>query len=243
MKSIVLFLLFSSSLFSQIGGEDEVYLNGDRIEAKFNGGGLDKFYDYINANFNFSKVSKPGRMVTAFTVNELGEIKNIKVVQFVDVETATEIVRVLRSAPKWDPATRGGKSISVEIKFPLDFKLSNRTEQTDTNKVDKPLNEFPSDSINNKTQGGMSKFYNFLKKNYNTPDVPNLKGQVIVGFTINEDGTLSDFKIVKDLKHGTAEELIRVLKLTSGKWSPAKKDGKNVKSTFTLPINISTPPE
>jgi len=235
--------MFSSNIFAQIGGEDEVYLNGDRIEAKFKGGGLDKFYEYINTNFNFSLVTKPGRMITAFTVNELGEIKNIKVVQFVDVESATEIVRILRIAPKWEPATRLGKPVSIEIKFPLDFKLINKTEQVATNKLDKPSNEFPPDSVNNKSQGGMSKFYDFLKKNYNTPDVPNLKGQVIVGFTINEDGTLSDFKIVKDLKHGTAEELIRVLKLTSGKWTPAKKDGKNVKSTITLPINISTPPE
>jgi len=243
MRFFVFFLMFSSNIFAQIGGEDEVYLNGDRIEAKFKGGGLDKFYEYINTNFNFSLVTKPGRMITAFTVNELGEIKNIKVVQFVDVESATEIVRILRIAPKWEPATRLGKPVSIEIKFPLDFKLINKTEQVATNKLDKPSNEFPPDSVNNKSQGGMSKFYDFLKKNYNTPDVPNLKGQVIVGFTINEDGTLSDFKIVKDLKHGTAEELIRVLKLTSGKWTPAKKDGKNVKSTITLPINISTPPE
>ena len=62
-------------------------------------------------------------MVTTFTVNELGEIKNIKVIQFVDVESATEIIRVLKNAPKWEPATRGGKPISIEIKFPLNFKL------------------------------------------------------------------------------------------------------------------------
>jgi hypothetical protein len=243
MKYVVLFLFFSVNLFAQIGGEDEVYLTGDKIEAKFNGGGINKFYDYINSNFDFSKVTKPGTMVTTFTVNELGEIKNIKVIQFVDVESATEIIRVLKNAPKWEPATRGGKPISIEIKFPLDFKLSNKTEQVATNKLDKPSIDFVSDTVNNKTQGGMTKFFSFLKKNYKTPDVPNLKGQVIVGFTINEDGTLSDFKIIKDLKYGTAEELIRVLKLTSGKWTPAKKEGKNVKSTFTLPISISTPPE
>lgn len=245
MKTIfsLLFFLITFSGFSQIQGEDEVYLSGDRIEPKFNGGGLDKFYEYVNKNFDFSKVTKPGRMITSYTINEFGEIKNIKVVQFVDVESATEIIRVLKNCPKWEPATRGGKLISVEIKFPLDFKLSKKTEQAVTNKLDKPSNEFLLDSVNNKTQGGMSKFYSFIKKNYNTPDVPNLKGKVIVGFTINEDGTLSDFKIVKDLKHGTAEELIRVLKLTSGKWTPAQKEGKKVKSTFTLPINIATPPE
>ncbi|WP_395062942.1 energy transducer TonB [Flavobacterium sp.] len=129
MKSIALvlfFMLFSSVSFAQIGGEDEVYLNGDRIEAKFNGGGLDKFYDFINKEFDFSKVTKAGKMITSFTIDVDGTIKNIKVIQFVDVQTATEIIRVLKKAPKWEPAKRGGKPISVEIKLPLDFKVSNK---------------------------------------------------------------------------------------------------------------------
>lgn len=124
----LLFFLTSFSGFSQIQGEDEVYLNGDKVDPKFNGGGLDKFYDYINKTFDFSKVTKPGRMITAFTINEAGEIKNIKVIQFVDVESATEIVRVLKNCPKWEPATRAGKLISVEIKFPLDFKFSKKNK-------------------------------------------------------------------------------------------------------------------
>ncbi|MEC4005908.1 energy transducer TonB [Flavobacterium sp. SUN052] len=128
MKNTFFLLLFliSFSSFSQIQGEDEVYLTGDRIEPKFNGGGLDKFYEYVNKNFDFSKVTKPGRMITSFTINEFGEIKNIKVIQFLDVESASEIIRVLRNCPKWEPALRGGKSISVEIKFPLDFKFSKK---------------------------------------------------------------------------------------------------------------------
>lgn len=123
MKTIIfIFLLFSSISFAQISGEDEVYLNGDRIEAKFNGGGLDKFYDYINVNFNFTKVTKVGKMITSFTIDVNGTIKNIKVIQFVDIETASEMIRVLKNAPNWEPAKRGGKPISIEIKFPLDFK-------------------------------------------------------------------------------------------------------------------------
>ncbi|MBY0486910.1 MAG: energy transducer TonB [Flavobacteriaceae bacterium] len=128
MKAIALvlfFLLFSSVSFAQIGGEDEVYLSGDRTDPTFNGGGLDKFYDFINKEFDFSKVKKAGKMITAFTIDVDGAIKNIKVIQFVDVETATEIIRVLKKAPKWEPAKRGGKPISIEIKLPLDFKVSN----------------------------------------------------------------------------------------------------------------------
>lgn len=125
MKKVIFMLLlsFSSTLsFSQIGGEDEVYLETELIHPRFNGGGLDKFYEFVNKNFDFSKVKNNGRMIAAFTINETGELKNIKVIQFLDIESATEIIRVLKLSPKWISAKRGSKNVSVEIKLPLDFK-------------------------------------------------------------------------------------------------------------------------
>lgn len=245
MRFLLFIFFLSLNTFAQIGGEGEVYLKSDRIEPKFNGGGVDKFYEYINQNFDFSKVTKSGRMITAFTISEFGDIKNIKVIQFVDVESATEIIRVLRKTPKWSPATQNGKPISVEIKFPLDFKFSeeDKIKEQVSNQTDRLLNEIQSDSVDNKKSGGLKNFYKFIRNNYNNPDIPNLKGKVVVRFTINEDGTLTDFKIIKDLNFGAGEELIRVLKLTSGKWTPAMKNGKKVKSTFTLPIDINTSKE
>jgi hypothetical protein len=120
--TILIFSLFSFSSFSQIGGEDEVYLGGDLINPKFNGGELDKFYEFVNKNFDFSKVKQKGKIVAAFTINENGEVKGIKIVQFLDVESATEMIRVLKLSPKWVSAKRGGKPVSVELKLPLDFK-------------------------------------------------------------------------------------------------------------------------
>jgi hypothetical protein len=107
---------------AQIGGEDEVYLNAEVINPTFNGGDLGKFYDFINKNFDFTKVTKKGKMVAAFTVTETGELKGIKIVQFLDVESAAEMIRVLKISPKWKPAVKLGKPVSVEIKIPLDFK-------------------------------------------------------------------------------------------------------------------------
>jgi hypothetical protein len=255
MKLAVLILL---SLFSpiisiaQINGEDEVYLEGDLTEAKFNGGGLDKFYDFINKEFDFSKATKAGKMITAFTVDTNGEIKNIKVVQFVDVETATELIRVLKKAPKWEPAKKGGKPINIEIRLPLDFSLSNKIPTS--NKETTSLMNFQKEELiessnkielnsqdESKNSGGVSGFYKIIKENFRTPDIPGLKGKILVSFTINEDGKLSDYKIIKELGYGTGKELIRVLKLTNGKWTPAYKDGKPVKTTFTIPLSINVP--
>jgi hypothetical protein len=119
---LAVFVLFSNVSFSQIGGEDEVYLGGDFIDAKFQNGGIDKFYDYIIANFDTQTVEKKGQIIFEFTVNENGEVKNIKVVRDLGTNSAIELIRVLRKAPKWQPASRGGKPVSINLKMPLTFK-------------------------------------------------------------------------------------------------------------------------
>lgn len=119
---ILLFILLPITGFSQIQGEDEVYLGGDRIDAKFNGGGLDKFGEFINKEFDFSKVTKLGKMEATFNVDEKGNVTKIRITQMLDVESATEFIRVLKMCPKWQPATRNGKPISIEIKYPLVFQ-------------------------------------------------------------------------------------------------------------------------
>jgi len=123
MKQVILMILFfiSSFGYSQIGGEDEVYLGGDFIDAKFQGGGIDKFYDFIIENFDVSTVEKRGQIIFTFNVNELGEIKNIRILRDLGTNSAIELIRVLKKATKWQPAKRGGKPISIQLKMPLTF--------------------------------------------------------------------------------------------------------------------------
>ena len=125
MKLILVFMLFfgmASPCFAQIDGEDEVYLNGDYIDAKFNGGGIEKFHEFLTSQIDYSKLTKPGKVVFTFTIAETGEIKNIRIVEFPYIEMATEIIRVIKLAPHWQPAKRGGKPVSVNIKFPMNFQ-------------------------------------------------------------------------------------------------------------------------
>ncbi len=64
-----------------------------------------------------------------------------------------------------------------------------------------------------------------------------IKGKVIVEFTISEDGSTKDFKIVKGLGFGCDEEAIRVLKILPD-WVPGYQRGKAVKTKFQLPITF-----
>lgn len=87
--------------------------------------------------------------------------------------------------------------------------------------------------------GGMDKFYNYIAKNYRTPEEEGLKGKVYVTFVVEKDGSLTDIKVLRDIGYGTGKEAIRVLKATP-KWNPGEQNGKKVRCTFSLPISIQS---
>jgi protein TonB len=87
--------------------------------------------------------------------------------------------------------------------------------------------------------GGIQKFYDFVKKEYRSPNVDrDLKGNVIVEFVVEKDGSLTDIKVLRDIGHGTGAEAIRTLK-KSRKWNPGIQNGVPVRVRYTLPIAVS----
>lgn len=219
------------SSLAQIQGDGEVYLTQEKIDAVFNGGGIDKFHEFINQEFDFSKVTKPEKLIFSFTVSESGEVKNIRVVQYADIAAATEIIRVLQKSPKWQPAKRGGKPISIDIKMPLNFTMT-QGQIEEIAKMDS-VEKMPA------FVGGMKSFYEFVALNYRTPEVEGLRGKVYVTFVVETDGSLSDITVIKDIGYGTGKEAIRVLK-KSPKWTPAEQNGVKVRCLYRLPISIQS---
>jgi len=100
---------------------------------------------------------------------------------------------------------------------------------------------FTAVEINPEPRGGMHVFRMWIGKNYNFPQAAidaGVKGQVVVAFIVESDGNLSNFKIVKDLGHGTGEEAIELLKKAET-WRPGIQNGKKVRVAYTLPITIN----
>jgi protein TonB len=105
----------------------------------------------------------------------------------------------------------------------------------------------PSDKVYNTSgievkpefPGGMGEFYKYFAKNYRTPNVKKLYGKVYVSFVVEKDGSINEIKVLRDIGYGTGEEAIRVLKL-SPNWNPGEQDGRKVRCSFSLPINIDT---
>lgn len=71
-------------------------------------------------------------------------------------------------------------------------------------------------------------------------------GMAVVQFVVNEDGSLSDYKVIRDPDYGMGQEALRVVKLMNEmpeRWIPGKQRGEVVKVMYNLPIRFKLAPQ
>lgn len=78
-----------------------------------------------------------------------------------------------------------------------------------------------------------------MAANYKIPAEFKGNGKIYIKFMIEKDGSLSEFKILRDLGFRTGDEAIRVLKL-SPKWIAGKDKNESVRVQYNLPITIQS---
>ena len=89
-------------------------------------------------------------------------------------------------------------------------------------------------------QGGEEAFLKFLKENIEYPkeaQEKGIEGSVDIRFCIEEDGNLSEIKVLRDIGYGCGEEAVRVIKMMP-KWEVAQIDGENVRMQYSIPIDF-----
>lgn len=65
-----------------------------------------------------------------------------------------------------------------------------------------------------------------------------LQGTYVIQFTVNSDGTLSEFNTVNSISAEIDEEVKRVLFVTNGKWTPGKVNGNPVAMTSEVSVEF-----
>ena len=63
------------------------------------------------------------------------------------------------------------------------------------------------------------------------------QGRVFIGFIVEPDGSLSDFKVLRGIGYGCDEEALRVAK-SMPKWQPGIHRGKAVRVQYLVPVNF-----
>ena len=108
--------------------------------------------------------------------------------------------------------------------------------------VDEDKLVFQKVEIEAEFAGGAKAFRDFLVKKLN-PNVPTINGArpgnytVIIRFVVSKNGNLSDFVAEVNPGYGTAEEAIRVIKL-SPKWVAGVQNGMKVNSVKRQPLTF-----
>ncbi len=88
--------------------------------------------------------------------------------------------------------------------------------------------------------GGEAALKKFLKNNMQYPRLAKkngVQGTVAVSFTVDEQGNLSEVKLLKDVGAGLGEEALRLVGLMP-KWEPGTQNGQPVRMTHRQAIRF-----
>lgn len=106
--------------------DDKVF---DAVECppKYPGGEF-ALYKYVIEHIQYPANAKAknikGRVILRFVVKKDGRVGDVEVMRGVDSELDAEAVRVVKTLPKFTPATQDGKPVNVYYVLPVAFKIS-----------------------------------------------------------------------------------------------------------------------
>ncbi|WP_312745734.1 energy transducer TonB [Sphingobacterium multivorum] len=106
---------------------------------------------------------------------------------------------------------------------------------------DNANNTFTSVEIMPTPVGGLPAFMKWIAENYNFPQQAldqGVSGVIEVSFVVEKDGSLTDIAVKRDMKFGTGDAAINLLKKAK-KWKPGVQNGLKVRVAYTLPIRLS----
>ena len=208
--------------------KDKLYNTaGIEVRPEFPGG-MNAFYSFISNNYNVpdSKDFLGGKVFVNFVIEKDGELSDIKVLRDVGFGTGEEAIRVLKKCPKWTPGEQNSKFVRCSYALPIALQAY----IYEVKEVDASPNYI----------GGFERVFTIIAENFIQPISSEFKGgDVLISFVVEADGTISNAQIYKDLGFGTGEEALRVLKGINN-WIPAKKNGKNVRCNFGIPIKLKS---
>lgn len=85
--------------------------------------------------------------------------------------------------------------------------------------------------------GGQNEMIKFFMSNFQYPHEIDACCRIVIGFIIDENGKMTDLKIIRSLQDDFDKEALRVMRLMPD-WKPGKCNGKLVPVRMTFPISI-----
>jgi len=208
-------------------------------------GGEEALGKFLAKNLVYPKTAKDnnitGKVYVQFIVEPTGLLSNINIVREPGYGLGAEAERVLKLSPKWNPGVQNGKKVRVMFTVPINFSLGQSNKKEAAVSIPNPDSVYTAAEVNPTFPGGEAAFGKFLRDNIRYPKDAkenNVQGRAFTQFIVEKDGSLSNFKSVRDPGTGLGAESIRVLAL-SPKWLPGRQQGEYVRVQYVVPINFS----
>ncbi|PIE50470.1 MAG: hypothetical protein CSA38_03445 [Flavobacteriales bacterium] len=219
-------------------------------------GGMNAFRQDVADKFDIDKLDFDkffGNI--SFVVEKDGRITQVKTSYGNSNELEQETVRLINliKDKKWMPAKINGKSVRhrcyMSIRFvnrDLNVDLLSKVKSTINNSEgtlpidDEKIYEYVGQEA--MFSEGNDTFYNYIKNKFDPAITRGLSSELrtVITFVVEKNGSISQVKA----EGGSPElqqEAIRTVKSIKTKWTPAKVNGRPVRSRSKFPIAMAVP--
>jgi TonB family protein len=175
-----------------------------------------------------------GWVTVNYTVELDGTISNPVALGAANQVLSGEVIRVIQSAPKWDPPKNQAVDVPFNGSVNVGFKLPDQIEKEEPFVVVEEMPMYP---------GGEGELLKFLAENTRYPEeaiAQKIEGKVIIRFIVNTDGDTEGISVLKGVHPLLDAEAARVVGMMSG-FKPGRQGGKAVPVWYMVPVNFVLP--
>ena len=90
--------------------------------------GYNEWKTYLQNNIKYPEqlfsAKNEGEVKVSFLVNELGDIKDVRLVNGISQEFDNQVLNTIKKSPKWNPGYKNGQSVPTRIEVPVRFRAS-----------------------------------------------------------------------------------------------------------------------
>ncbi|WP_312322639.1 hypothetical protein [Soonwooa sp.] len=247
---ILLLLVFTTQIFAQIQSQ---ILESYPIGQDFYQDGIAGFYEDFQKVMLDEKITSCENPEEKYTINfiiypnkEIKYVKDFDTLAIKNNKCAFDNVRkVFPKLKNWKPATYENATVPALVNIGInpsdvldyEFKIGNNGKKYFRNKTISEI-EYPGGLSNFRKEVGniFSQVLNSSSK-LSKHNYINLK----IGFDVDEEGKILNPKIIYsniEFDKPDQDDFFRRLKNLK-KFTPAKKNGKPLKSSFTFPISVT----
>lgn len=213
---------------------------------------------YIGAHFMYpaslAQTGYKGKIDLTLILNVDGKIQHVAVTNKVRTDIKEGIVETIMKMNNadiaWKIPSDVKKSYTYDYSYPMSVKRSKMAqEMAPTPIMSEELPRFEgceqiASDIKRVKKCADDKMLRYVYTNLKYPALArerSIQGEVLIDFLVNEDGSVSDPKIIKDIGGGCGEEALKVAQdmIDKGvRWIPGKKNGKVASMRYTLPVKF-----